>query len=209
MDFFDYLLSFMPHRWLNRKKKGVQRLFGGLAKVLEWVDGYRQVVVRNSSTRTAVEIIPELESEYGLPVNPANLNIEARRQRIVAKKRERGGVVQENDVASLIAAYGLEATLERPENCVLMINMPSGIKPDGLFENIRDLLEHNVRAHVRYAMNYNIDMPKDIYIGTSVSTKKLYHIEMGWPITNPTLNHDTAVGIVCSHKKTRRIEVTY
>ena len=180
MDFFDYLLSFMPHLWLNRKKKGVQRLFGGLAKILEWIDEYRQVVVRNSSTRSAIEILSELESEYGLSVSPTNLSIEARRQRIIAKKRERGGVVQEGDIISLIAAYGLQATLERPENCMLLITVSAAQRPEGAYTNVQEVLENNIRAQVEYDLCYSIEISRTIHVGTFVASKRVCKIEVSF-----------------------------
>ncbi len=209
MDFFEFLLSYIPHRWLDKTKVGVQRLFGGLARTLNWLDDYRNIIVRNSSTSTAEELLPELESEYGLPVNPANMGIDARRQKIIAKKREHGGVIQEDDLLSLLAAYGLKATLERPEHCILIVNIPAGKKSDRLFENVSELLENNVRAHVGYTISYNAEVSHSIFTGNIVFTKKEYLIEPTWAETNLSLDQHVSVGIIGKYKKSQEIEVSY
>lgn len=209
MDFFDFLFTYIPHRWLDRTKPGVVRLFGGLAKILEWLDSYRGIVIDNSSTRTATELLPDLESEFGLTVNPANIGIIARRQKIISKKREHGGVVQEDDLLSLLAAYGLKGTLERPEHCVLIVNIPAGRKPDRLFENVGELLESNIRAHVGYTMSYNAEISHNVFTGNIVFVEKRYKIEPTWTGTSPSLEHDVAVGVIGRYKKSQEIEVIY
>ncbi len=209
MDFFEFLLSYIPHRWLDKTKPGVQRLFGGLVQILEWLDTYRSIIVRNSSTSTAEELLPELESEYGVIVNPTDMGIDVRRQKIIAKKREHGGVIQEEDLVLMLAAYGLNVTLERPEHCVLIVNIPAGQKSDRLFENVSELLESNVRAHVSYTMSYNAEVSRNIFVGNVVFVKKDYKIEPTWVGTNPSLKQHVAVGIFGRYKKSQEIEVIY
>lgn len=203
MDFFDFLFTYIPHRWLDKTKSGVMRLFGGLAKILEWADGYRGIVVDNSSTRTATELLPDLESEFGLTVNPAS-DIDTRRQKIIAKKRERGGAVQEPDLLSMLAAYNITATLERPENCVLIVNMPMGSGYP--YKNVDDVLDGNVRAHVSYFMRYNMSLTHDVFAGAFLSTRKAYEIEPSWPISSPKVDKQVAQGLQCSYKKMQEIE---
>ncbi len=206
MDFFDFLFTYIPHRWLDRTKPGVMRLFGGLAKILEWMDSYRGIVVDNSSTRTAAELLPDLESEFGLTVNPAN-DIDTRRQKIIAKKRERGGAVQEPDLLSMLAAYNITATLERPENCVLIVNMPMG---NGYsYENVDAVLDGNVRAHVSYIMQYSMSLTPVIFNGMFLSARKVYEIEPSWPVSSPKMDKLVAQGLQCSYIKTQEIEVVY
>lgn len=171
MDFFEFLLSFIPHRWLDKKKTGVKRLFGGIANILEWTDKYRQIIVSNSSARTTVELLPDLESEYGLTVNP-NMTDEVRRQRIIAKKRERGSIVQEEDLLSLISAYGLSASVERPQNCMLAVNIIiSQRSTEGLLDILTELLENNIRAHIMLTCKIILEQkPLNIYLGTALQT---------------------------------------
>ena len=104
-DFLDFLYQHIPHRWLNQKARGTKRLFEGLAKSVKYVYDYVNMLERNNHTRTADEIITELENEYGITVNPS-YDLDFRRERIIAKIRMQDSPITERQLVSILEMMG-------------------------------------------------------------------------------------------------------
>lgn len=153
-EFKNFLYKHFPHRWLNKKAEGTERLFGGLARNLAYIWSYIELLRRNNSVHTAEEIISELENEYEIPVNPS-ISIEFRRQRILARMRIQDSPVTKADLIKMLETLGLqECRIENEYNNykIVVWFTITGSLPEQLPEG-KKMLEENVRAHIIFMLN--------------------------------------------------------
>jgi len=159
-----FLLSFFPHRWLDLKGQGNQRLFGGLGTVLDKYDALVNQVKQEMRVSTAVETIPIRETEYGIPINPA-VSLDVRRANIIAIMREPGGPMTKSDLINALRSYGIEVTIENIFNLSEMWirTNPSYTDVFG-FDQITAFVERVTRAHVGkvWVMPFLATNPKEI-----------------------------------------------
>lgn len=150
-EFIDFLYQHFPHRWLNKKSQGTEKLFTGLCKSLDYGAIWVNIIKNNNSVQTADEIITELENEYGLTVNPS-YDIEFRRKRIAAKMRIQDSPVTKNDLINMIEALGFNNCSIRNELNKYVMNVKFDM-PDDFFNKVPEavkLLNENVRAHIEF-----------------------------------------------------------
>lgn len=150
-EFIDFLYQHFPHRWLNSKAQGTNRLLNGLGKSLNYAAIWIDILKRNNSVQTANEIITELENEYGLVVNPS-YDIHFRRQRITARMRIQDSPVTKNDLTAMIEALGfINCTIKNELNEYRMsvcFDLPE--ESSNKISEALELLNENVRAHIAF-----------------------------------------------------------
>jgi hypothetical protein len=148
MSFLSFLLSFIPHRWIDTTHINNQRLFGGLASFFEWINGFVDGVRNNANIYTAAEILPELESEYGLSISPA-LPIETRRANIIAKMQQQDTPTILSDFIKAISLYGITITVVNDyANSIMTIYIKNYNGNRELLTQIQTLAESILRAHI-------------------------------------------------------------
>ncbi len=183
MAFKEFIFSHFPHRWLNKKAEGTKKLFTGLGKILDWVQEYANIVIRNNSTRTSVEILQEMENEYGIVINPS-ADIKLRRARIIAKKRMVDSPITKIGLVSIFEALGIQIEIKSYFNESIMLFI---IKTNILsisFSEMIDVLHKNIRAHVGLVL----EAPENIDIG--VSTGAIIDIEIAYNIVFNTYHKE-------------------
>lgn len=169
-DFLDFLYQHIPHRWLNQKAKGTKRLFEGLAKSVKYVYDYVNMLERNNHTRTADEIITELENEYGITVNPS-YDLDFRRERIIAKIRMQDSPITERQLVSILEMMGFFDVQILPElgKFIMHIRMQMPQECGYKAYEIQKMLHENIRAHIGMGMIYVLPtLETNIPVGTMV-----------------------------------------
>ncbi|UED70703.1 putative phage tail protein [Brevibacillus sp. HD3.3A] len=151
MGFKDFLFNFIPHRWLDLKKEGTRRLFEGLGKALDYVMGMVDMVKAETRVKTAINSLSEREIEHGLPVD-ATLDIETRRKRILAKKREQGGPVNTKDFESALAMFvnGKAKIIPDHSNYFVLYKLDSPFESYSL-PVVEEYVKDNKLAHLAHA----------------------------------------------------------
>lgn len=153
-EFLDFLYSHFPHRWLDKKAKGTKRLFTGLEKSIEYGANWVDLVKRNHSIQTADELIPELENEYGLSMNPS-YDTAFRKRLIITRMRAQDSPITKMDLIQMLETLGLEnCTIKNYYNeyrIAVHFRLPEDSQ-NRLVE-ARNLLEENVRAHITFYFN--------------------------------------------------------
>jgi uncharacterized protein YmfQ (DUF2313 family) len=110
-----------PGRAFSRDPtSGVGQLALGLADEFARLDTRGQDLIEESDPRTTVELLPDWELEYGLP-DPCAGDIQSlvgRRQRLVAKIAENGGLSQPELIAlAANLGYAITITTFSPYGC--------------------------------------------------------------------------------------------
>ncbi|WP_340701677.1 putative phage tail protein [Brevibacillus borstelensis] len=159
MGFKDFLQNFMPHRWLNHKKTGTARLFEGLGKALDYAGGMVDMVRSETRVKTAVNSLGTRELEHGLPVEPL-LDIETRRKRILAKKREQGGIVNTEEFESSLGLLTgtIVTVIPFHSDYLMQINMEGTQSAAIDFELAEEYIDENKLAHI--AHTYQLEQTK-------------------------------------------------
>ncbi|KKX52557.1 MULTISPECIES: putative phage tail protein [Brevibacillus] len=165
MGFKDFLFNHFPHRWLDPNKPGTARIFNGLGNILDYAFSLVEKVSAESRIRTSVDSLSDREMESGLPVSPA-LDIETRRNRILAKKREVGGPVNTEDFTaalSLLSGYAVEIIPDHNRYFVTY-------KFSGRVErwnldlgSVESYIQSNKLAHLGYAYDLEFDSGSVVY----------------------------------------------
>lgn len=153
-EFLDFLYSHFPHRWLDKKAEGTKRLFTGLEKSIEYGANWVELVKRNHSIQTADELIPELENEYGLSINPS-YDTAFRKRLIITRMRAQDSPITKMDLIQMLETLGLEnCTIKNYHNeyrIAVHFRLPED-NQNRLVE-AKNLLEENVRAHIAFYFN--------------------------------------------------------
>ncbi|MGF9909495.1 putative phage tail protein [Brevibacillus porteri] len=159
MGFKEFLLNFIPHRWLDKKAVGTIRLFQALGKALDYVMSLVDMVKEESRVKTALNSLGTREVEYGLPVDQS-LDIETRRKRILAKKREQGGPVNTDEFeASLGLLTGTIATVVPfHSDYSMQIKLEGNQSAFIDFKLTEEYITNNKLAHI--AHTYNLEQEK-------------------------------------------------
>ncbi len=144
----EFLMNHFPHRWLDKRKAGTLKLFSGLGNTLDYIETYTDVLKRNNSTRTATELLAELENEYGLAVNPS-YDFEVRRANILAAKRATDFPITKQALWDMMHFMGIKAeiTADYAASTMRVVMEPVADTKEVLLRG-RELLLDNVRAHV-------------------------------------------------------------
>lgn len=153
MGFKEFLLNFIPHRWLDKNSSGTIRLFQGLGQALDYVMSLVDMVKKESRVKTAVNSLGIREVEHGLPVDQA-MDIETRRNRILAKKREQGGPVNTQDFESALGMFvgGKAKIIPNHSNYFVMYRLESPTETFNL-PVIEEYVKDNKLAHLAHAYN--------------------------------------------------------
>ncbi|WP_027416200.1 putative phage tail protein [Aneurinibacillus terranovensis] len=150
MGFKDFLYNTFPHRWLDRKDAGNERLFGGLGNVLDYLYSFVEKVQKEANPATAEDLLPTLESMYGLTID-ASLPLQDRQNRLIARMRERGGTIRKE-----VFEEGLSLLLGTPVTIVPDIPnyaVEYQYQETGAAINLalaEDYVVRNKRAHIRH-----------------------------------------------------------
>lgn len=151
MGFKEYLFNFFPHRWLDIKKDSTAKLFEGLGKILDYAYDLVEMVKSESRIKTAVRSLGDREIEHGLPVDIA-LDVEIRRKRILAKKREQGGPVNTQDFEAALALFvgGTAKIIPDHSNYFVFYRLESPTESFNL-SVIEEYVKDNKLAHLAHA----------------------------------------------------------
>ena len=149
--FIDFLYQHIPHRWLDKKTKGTKRLFEGLGKSFNYIENYINLLVRNNSTQTAVELIEELENEYGLSVNP-KYDIDFRRSRIIAKIRMQDCPINKEDIIKMLEVLGFYdcEIINHINTFTMSIRFKIPEECSNRISETAKLISENIRAHIDF-----------------------------------------------------------
>ncbi len=150
-DFIDFLYQHIPHRWLDKKAKGTKKLFNGLGNSFKYAEDYINLLKRNNSTRTAVELLEELENEYGLSINP-EYDIDFRRSRIIAKIRMQDCPVTKDDLIKMLEILGFyDCEIVNYLNTFTMsIKFKIPEEYSNRIAETKKLIDENIRAHIDF-----------------------------------------------------------
>lgn len=157
-DFIEFLYSYFPHRWLNKKAEGTKKLFSGLGKSIDYLEEYIDLLKKNNSVRTSDELITDLENEYGLVINPS-LDIEFRRKRIIAKMRMQDSPITKESLIQILQILGLiNCNIYTDYRKFLMTTTfeleNKDYKETSIITNeVYKILNENVRAHIIFNFN--------------------------------------------------------
>ncbi len=169
-DFKEFLYNHIPHRWLNPKSYGTNKLFTGLGNILDTFELYTDSLQRNNSTRTALELLPDLENEYAIEVKPS-YDVDYRRKLIIAKKRMQDSPITLPNLINLLLLFNnIVVKVENNFNASTMriFFEPKSQLPT-ITPEVRQMIEENIRAHVFYTLLL-YDLIK-IFVNINIETK--------------------------------------
>lgn len=149
--FIDFLYNHIPHRWLNKKAEGTKKLFEGLGKSFNYIEEYINILTRNNSVRTSVELIEELENEYGLSINP-EYDIDFRRSRIIAKIRMQDCPVTKEDIIKMLEVLGFYdcKVINHINTFTMSIKFKIPEQCSNRISETAKLINENIRAHIDF-----------------------------------------------------------
>ncbi|MGF9912748.1 putative phage tail protein [Paenibacillus ehimensis] len=178
MNFSSLLARFFPHRWLNPKLSGNQKLFEGLGKTLDQMNALLQQVKNESRVLTAIDTIPLREDEYGIPSDPS-IPLDIRRSSIIARMREQARPITKDDLLNALRSYGLEAEITTiPGQSIMKIRIISPYGEPPGFQQIQEFVEEVTRAHVGKEWQYSYVTHQDLLPFTHQQMSKYTNAEL-------------------------------
>lgn len=181
MKWVEFIMSFFPHRWLNKKLDGTKRLLNGFDKSFEEVHKFVDLIKKNSKVRTAVEALFDYESEYGININPS-YDEKLRRQQITAKKRMMDSPTKIDDVINIAAAFNMDADVKNYVNNYsqeINLEFKKGFNYNTLAIDLCiNMLEEVKRAHIgsKYSVSKTLNL--GVFQGGCISTAVTYHFNI-------------------------------
>lgn len=147
--FTEVMLSYFPHRWLDPKAPGVNRLIGGIGKTFgRWHPDYIGNIKAQQSVASAGEGLYYWENQLGIKPNPL-LPLETRRANVLARMMNRGGPFTKHLLEQALLSYGatVEVTQD-PANYTVTVKV---LEPRGTPQFLAEMQEYTrevVHAHL-------------------------------------------------------------